>query len=103
MAPTPTPTNIRALREAGVLEITWPDQTSPISFKRLRGACPCAQCVDEITGVRILDVDAISEDIQPVHVSITGNYALKIAWSDGHDTGLFTWESLRKLTSEAAE
>ena len=95
------PTNIRALRADGLLEISWPDRTCRVHFKDLRGACPCAQCVDEITGVRILDSDSIPEDIHPVDISFTGNYALKIAWSDGHDTGLFTWDYLRQIGDAA--
>jgi DUF971 family protein len=35
-------------------------------------------------------------------MSPVGNYALKIVWSDGHDTGLFTWERLAALDPTAA-
>jgi DUF971 family protein len=92
------PTNIRALRDPPALELTWPDGSADeIPYRRLREECPCAQCVDEITGVRVLDVTAIPADIRPAGISFVGNYALKIAWSDGHDTGLFSWDLLRRL------
>ena len=38
-------------------------------------------------------------DIHIQEMNLVGNYALKILWSDGHDTGLYTWELLRKLGS----
>jgi DUF971 family protein len=92
------PTNIRALREPPALEVTWPDgRVEEIRYRRLREECPCAQCVDELTGVRVLDVAMIPDDIRPAGVSFVGNYALKITWSDGHDTGLYSWELLRRL------
>jgi len=57
----------------------------------------CARCVDEITGLRILDIDGIKPEIVINEMSLVGNYALKIRWSDGHDTGLYTWDHLRRL------
>jgi DUF971 family protein len=83
------------------VEIHWPDGTvHHLPFRFLRGQCPCAACVDEMTGIRTLDVDAIPESIRPGSVSFTGNYALKIVWSDGHDTGLYTWEYLQELGNQ---
>jgi DUF971 family protein len=96
------PVKIRALQEQAALEIQWKDGTiQRMPFKFVRSQCPCASCVDEITNVRTLDVDSIPEDIKPTDISFSGNYALKFVWSDGHHTGLFTWDHLTKLgTSE---
>jgi DUF971 family protein len=92
------PTHIRALTDRGELELQWPDGgTNRLPFRLLREECPCAACVDENTGRRILNVAAIPHDIRPTGMSFTGNYALKIAWSDGHNTGLYTWDHLAKL------
>ena len=63
----------------------------------LRVQCMCARCVDEITGQRIVDTEGIDPDISIVDMQLVGNYALKIAWSDGHNTGLYTWPHLRQL------
>ncbi len=96
-----TPTDIRALRDDGVLEISWPGGgMHRLPFTFLRGECPCAACVDENTGIRTLDIDSIPHDIQPTAMEFTGNYALKIAWSDGHDTGLYTWKNLNRLCNQ---
>lgn len=95
-----TPENIRAHSEKGVLEVVWSaDDISRLSFASVRRACPCASCVDENTGRQILQPESVSEDIKAVAVQLAGNYALKIDWSDGHGTGLFTWAHLRKLAS----
>ena len=92
------PKQIRALQEEGALEIVWNDgRKYLLPFRFLRGYCPCASCVNEITGERILELNTIPDDIHLVNMSFTGNYALKISWSDGHNTGLFTWENLSKL------
>lgn len=94
-----TPDNIRAHQEDGVLELIWnQDETSRIPFATIRRACPCASCVDENTGRQILDPASVPEDIQIESVDLAGNYALKIGWSDGHNTGLFTWNHLRSLS-----
>jgi len=98
---TAAPTNIRALRDPAALEIHWPDgRTVTLPYRTLRESCPCAACVDEMTGERILDVSTIPNDIRPTAMTTVGNYALKVTWSDGHDTGLFTWEKLAELSAD---
>lgn len=78
--------------------ISWPDgRSDSISFHALRSDCPCAACVDEMTGKRLLDPANVAASIEPVAVELAGNYALKIRWSDGHETGLYTWDHLRRL------
>src|SRR5260221_9713679 len=92
------PTHLRALKDAGLLELDWADgTTSPLPFKLVRARCPCASCVDEFTGERILDETTIPETIVPVKMGFSGNYALKITWSDGHSTGLYTWDLLAEI------
>ena len=92
------PKKIRALQEEGALELAWNGgRKYLLPFRFLRGHCPCASCVDEITGKRILELSTIPDDIHLIKMSFSGNYALKISWSDGHNTGLFTWDHLSKL------
>lgn len=96
-----TPTNIRALKDQRILEVTWPDKTvDRFPFKFLRCECPCAGCVDEITGERFLDPETIPNGIVPDEIGFIGNYALKIKWSDGHSTGLYSWAMLGKLRGQ---
>jgi DUF971 family protein len=78
------------------LIVTWDDgKQSRVPFRRLRQECPCAACIDEWTGERILDPASVPEDVKPVGFDTVGNYALRIRWSDGHETGLYSWRQLR--------
>jgi DUF971 family protein len=97
------PTALRAHRDSREFEVTWPDGLSVrLPFRRVRGECPCATCIDEITGARLLDANTIPADIAPTELGYSGNYAVKITWSDGHNTGIYTWDRWRWL-SETAE
>ena len=70
-----SPKSIKAYREQRVLEVGWNDgSVQRIAFKTLRSLCPCAGCVDELTGVRTLDIDAIPADIAPSQIELCGNY-----------------------------
>jgi DUF971 family protein len=80
------------------LRITWADERiCEYQAARLRRACPCAQCVNEWTGERTLKPEAIADEIQIKDVSIVGRYALNFRWSDGHDTGIYSFRYLRDL------
>ncbi len=97
------PQQIRAIRADGVLEIVWePGTVCRYPFRYLRQECPCAACVNEFTGERTLDPESVPESIQPVALEFSGNYAIKIQWSDGHSTGLYTWDRLLKLAESPA-
>lgn len=95
---TAPPTALRALRDRGVFELTWPD-TGPValSFFTVRCACPCAMCVDELTGVQILQPEHVAKDVAPTELGYSGHYALRVTWNDGHASGLYTWDRLRSL------
>jgi DUF971 family protein len=92
------PSAIQARREQSAFCFTWPSLGErTISFYDLRCACQCAGCVDEHTGQPLLDPQTVSRDISINDAKLIGNYALKISWTDGHDTGLYTWDYLQKL------
>ena len=96
-----TPTNIKVKRMQGVLEISWKSGTvNRYRLRSLRCACRCAGCVDEHSGVRTLDVDAVPDDLGVSDMKQVGNYAIQFTFTDGHDTGIFTWEHLRELAAE---
>lgn len=92
------PQNLRVLSNDGVLEVVWsPTETDRLPFRAIRIDCPCAACVNEFTGERILNPDTVPLDIRPSGVDFAGNYGLKIVWSDGHNSGIFTWERLDRM------
>jgi DUF971 family protein len=67
----------------------------------LRGQCECARCVNEWTGERMLDPATIPPGITIEKMDLVGGYAVRVHWSDGHNSGLYTWERLRELSVEA--
>ena len=74
--------------------------------RALRMACRCAQCVDEWTGEPRLREDSVPADVRPLKIEPVGLYGLSFEWSDGHSTGIYTWDALRRLcacTACAAE
>ena len=79
------------------LKIIWQDgHESVFPARGLRLACPCASCVDEMTGeIRIIP-SRIADDIRPLGVHLVGRYAISLDWSDGHRTGIYPFEFLRK-------
>ena len=85
------------------LQVDWPGGAQmTIPAKALRDGCPCAGCVEEMTGKKLLDPATIPADIRAVAIEPVGNYAIKIEWSDGHDTGLYTWATLRSIGERAS-
>lgn len=81
------------------IEITWDDDAvTRASYHHLRSSCPCAACVNEWTGERVLDPAKVDPLVKPKSLSFVGNYAVKFTWTDGHDTGIYTFPKLRQLT-----
>ena len=82
------------------LRIAWNDGTTDIfNLHALRVACPCATCVNEWTGEKIIDASRISATVKPVKLFSVGRYAMGIHWSDGHKTGIFAYDYLKKLAT----
>jgi DUF971 family protein len=80
------------------ISIKWSDETETShNAVELRRACPCAGCVNEWTGEKILKEENIAGDLSFSHITIVGRYALTFHFSDGHDTGIFSFDYLRKL------
>lgn len=96
------PKNIRVHRDNGVLEIVWADSVSRhYPFRYLRLECPCALCINEFTGERILKPETVPADVHPAAIEFAGNYGLKIAWSDEHHSGIYTWDQFSRLDPAA--
>ncbi len=82
-------------REVGIV---WDDgREDYLPARALRLACPCAGCVDEITGKRTLDPGRVASDVAVDSYEFVGNYALAFRFSDGHQTGIFSYTLLRDL------
>ncbi len=92
----PRPTDIRLHGKSRVLELLFDDgYTCNLSCEYLRVHSPSAEVQGHGPGQEVLQVGKESvgiEALEPV-----GNYALRIRFDDGHDTGLFTWSYLYSL------
>ena len=81
------------------LSIVWTDnKVQNLDVVKLRLKCPCAGCIDEWTHKPILKPEQISETVRPVSIESVGSYAMKIAFNDGHSTGIYTYQMLRSLS-----
>lgn len=90
-----TPVEIQRV-DAREIHITWADAHRTVyTNKALREACPCAGCVNELTGQRTLDPASVRADIRAEAIELVGRYAVRIRWSDGHGSGIFTFRMLR--------
>lgn len=93
---TPIPIEVRTDDATREIVLAWQDgrETRHAAYA-LRCQCPCANCVDELTGERILDVGSVARDVTASAVARVGRYAIQVQWSDGHSTGIYTYEKLR--------
>ena len=97
MSSAPTPREITPFPN-GELAIAWSDgHESYYDSWKLRCACSCARCVDEMTGVKVLEDSGVPQDVRAVEIHPVGNYGYGILWSDQHDTGIYTFKRLREL------
>lgn len=98
------PTGITLDKHTGVLIISWADgATCRYPLSHLREACPCVECRGGHENMgRASDPDNIlvltpKRSYKVERLELVGNYALQPFWDDGHHTGIFTWEYLRRL------
>ena len=96
------PENIRvkdiAQADERTLAIMWTDgRADAFDVVDLRRQCPCAKCVDEWSHQRTLKPEEVPETVRPLRIDSVGAYALKVHFSDGHATGIYTFQMLRGL------
>ena len=95
-ANTPTPVSLTVHGQSRVLEIAYSDgRNFRIPFELMRVYSPSAEVQGHGPGQEVLQTgkrEVSLEALDPV-----GNYAVKISFSDGHDTGLYSWDWLQEL------
>jgi ATP-binding protein involved in chromosome partitioning len=90
-------------RDARTLSVLWEDgRRNDFDVRDLRLACRCAVCVEEMSGRPLLDPKSVRPDVTPRTITSVGNYAITINWSDGHSTGIYSFEYLRALGERGA-
>ena len=111
MTPQTTPTRLD-LKKEEKLEIDWQDgKRCTYTLTLLRTMCPCAQCRMVRDGSDPHDISPtqkrkplltilpgnFADKLTAKDASLVGNYALKIEWSDGHDSGIYSFQYLREI------
>lgn len=99
---TPKPTDIRLHQASRKLEISFNDGaqfTWPCEF--LRVYSPSAEVRGHGPGQEKLETG--KEDVNIVGIEPVGQYAIKLTFSDGHDTGLYSWDYLYDLGQRQSE
>ncbi len=91
--PTVTPERIDVERQEAVTVVFADGQECRFQLEELRVNCPCATCrAPRDGGGR----PAMPPELSIAHAKLVGNWGLGITWSDGHATGIFPWETLRR-------
>ena len=101
-----TPTGLRIVGDRELL-IEWSDgMKRQYLFRELRDRCPCATCREkraqapEQRSLLPVITDAQAQPLKVLGMKPVGNYAYSIQFSDGHDTGIYSFELLRQLGRE---
>lgn len=99
------PAGITADRNERVVTIRWEDgKECHYPFAGLRAICPCVECRGghaNMGGPPDLQLlhEAQDENLNLERIETVGSYALQFYWSDGHYTGIYTWDYLRRACS----
>jgi DUF971 family protein len=91
---------------ARALLVEWSDGvTHRIPFAVLRRACPCAACRGEAgyAGRFAVDPELHAGEDELADISLVGAYGLNAIWADGHSTGIYTFDHLRRLGDELSD
>jgi DUF971 family protein len=98
------PRNIQLI--GSELGIQWSDDVeSYLSLDRLRRACPCASCGGEpdVLGNLVRpNVSYTDRSFELRGWQLVGGYAIQPQWADGHNTGIFSYQYLRRLAGSAS-
>lgn len=77
--------------------IEWSDgQVKDYRLSELQRKCPCAGCVDETTGKRVMDDSLIGNDVRAKGLYSIGRYALRINFTSGCSHGIYSFDFLRE-------
>ncbi|MBM3351133.1 MAG: DUF971 domain-containing protein [Betaproteobacteria bacterium] len=99
MSNTPYPTDIKLHQSSRLLEIRFDNDTECIlSCEFLRAYSPSAEVRGHGHGQEVLQTG--KEEVNITTIEPVGNYAIKLTFSDGHDTGLYSWDYLYSLARD---
>ena len=92
------PVDIALHKKSRELELVYEDSSARLSFEYLRVLSPSAEVQGHSPDEAVLQVGKRLVDI--TGVQLVGNYAIQFTFSDGHDSGIYSWDYLEKLVNE---
>ena len=95
------PTKIKLIEKKKLL-ITWDDgNESILELRELRKRCPCATCLAERDKQSKMYIPLFAENqVSVKSINQVGNYAVQITWSDGHNTGIYEYNFLKRFSEK---
>lgn len=93
-----TPTDIRLHSKSNLLEITFSDEVFKLPCEYLRVYSPSAEVQGHGPGQEVLQL--AKEDVGIVAIEPVGHYAVRLVFSDAHNSGLYSWDYLYELGSQ---
>lgn len=105
MSDRPDPVRVQVDADARTLTVEWSDDHDAVfPLRRLREACPCAECqgkaIDYIPppdDASLNDPEEQGPDLSIGSIEPAGSIGIRITWGDGHNAGIFRWDRLRRL------
>jgi DUF971 family protein len=95
------PTDIKLHKRSALLELVYIDGSShQLSAEFLRVHSPSAEVRGHGKGQEVLQTG--KREVRILNIEPVGNYAIKLSFDDGHDTGIFSWPYLHELCSQQA-
>ncbi len=95
MAKSPVPLDIKLHKQSKTLELIYAAEQFTLSCEYLRVYSPSAEVRGHGAGQEVLQTGKINVAIDTV--SAVGNYALQLVFSDGHDSGIYSWDYLYQM------
>ena len=92
---TPVPSELRIRKQSRVIEFVYDDDQYELSFEFLRVFTPSAEARGHAPGQETLQTG--KRDVDLLRIEPVGNYALRPVFSDGHDSGLYSWDLVHEL------
>jgi ATP-binding protein involved in chromosome partitioning len=84
-------------KDAYTFTIEWSDgRINHYRLSELQKQCPCAACVDEVTGKRLISKQEVDAFVQASRIINVGRYALRIEFTSGCSKGIYSFDELRK-------
>ncbi len=78
--------------------IEWQDrQEQTFRLSEVQRQCPCANCRDEITGQPLMNPQTVQENVRAITIRQVGRYGLRIQFTSGCSTGIYSFDHLRQM------